>query len=223
MTLSVTNIGDNAPNPGISAYAYIPDQLIADAKLLVTQPLTLASGTLTRGAVLGQKATSSVIPTTGSNTGNGTIGSLSLTTGKFGNYVLTATSATTWTVKDPEGASLTNATTGSAYNNGGIQFTITAGGTAFVAGDSFTLEAVDDVGEFILSVRTASDGSQNPKAILVMDSDASAGPIRAGGYFMGEFNLRAVNYDSSWTLQQLMAALPAGLILKSSVSAADPS
>lgn len=224
MTLEVEDIYDNAPNPGIAAYAYIPDQLIADAKLAVTQPITLSTGNLVRGAVLGRKTTSSVIPTFGAeNHGNGTVSALSVGgTPMYGNFVLTWKSATDVGVVDPEGNVLADATVGDAYTSAEINFTLTAGGTAWQAGDSLVLEAVNDVGEFALCVKTASDGSQVPVAILVMDTNASAGPVRAGAYFSGEFNARAINFDTSWTLQQLMAAVAPPLFLKSSVSAADP-
>jgi hypothetical protein len=47
--------------------------------------------------------------------------------------------------------------------------------------------------------------------------------VQAGGYFMGEFNARAITYDSSWTPEQLTTAMrPYGIFLKGAVSAADP-
>ncbi len=183
MVLIVNTVGDNPQQPMITAETYIPDQLIAGAKNLVTQPIVLAAGSqLPRGTVLGQQTSYSVTATAGTNTGTGTIGSISagstaqldITIGAttYG-YLLTATSATTFTVQSPEeqtpggqttggSTALPNATVGTAYNSGGIAFTITAGGTAFVAGDSFTLNVVDSIGNFIVSVKTASDGSQNP-------------------------------------------------------------
>jgi hypothetical protein len=223
MTLNVGTTGDNPQQPGIWAETYIPDQLIAGNLKLVTQPIVLAAGTLPRGTVLGRQTSSSVIPTAGENTGNGTVVALSAGTGaKEGKYVLTATAATTFTVVDPEGTALPNATVGTAFANSGIDFTISAGGTAFVAGDSFELNVVDSVGNFITCVKTASDGSQTPVAVLADYADASGGPVSTGAYFMGEFNGNAISYDSSWTLEQLAAATPNGLFIKSAVSAADP-
>lgn len=225
MALSVTTYGDNAFAPGITAETYVPDQLIAGNLKLVTQPIVLASGTLKRGAVLGQQTDYSVVSAAGANTGNGTIGSISAVDGvKIGTYTLTATSSTNWTVVDPEGTALANATTGSAYSAGGIKFTITAGGTAFASGDTFTLNVLDSTGNYILSVKNAGDGSQNPTAILVDDADASAGPVTCAGYVMGEFNVNALNYDTSWTHETLTTAMRAyGIFLKNAVIAADPS
>jgi hypothetical protein len=80
----------------------------------------------------------------GGNTGNGTIGTLSLgNTAKPGVYVAKFTTATAYTVTDPTGAVVGTGVTGTAFTglNGvtPIEFTITAGGTAFVAGDSFNI------------------------------------------------------------------------------------
>lgn len=223
MALSVTTIGDNPFQPGISAETYVPDQLIAGGLKLVTQPIVVSAGTLVRGTVLGQVTSYSVLSAAGTNTGNGTIGSVSAGTGaNIGAYVLKATSATNWTVTTPEGASLAAATTGSAYSNSGIAFTITAGGTAFVAGDTFTLTVVDSIGNFIACVKTASDGSQTPVAILADYADASSAPVRTGAYVLGEFNINALTYDASWTPELLTTAMrPYGLYLKTVVSAAD--
>lgn len=55
MTLTATNVGNNPTAPGIAAEIYLPDQLVAGAFPLVTQPITVASGAgvLARGTVLG--------------------------------------------------------------------------------------------------------------------------------------------------------------------------
>jgi hypothetical protein len=225
MTLTVNSIGDNPQQPGIYAETYIPDQLIAGNLKIVSQPIILASGTLQRGAVLGAVSTIDVIAATGTNTGNGTVGTISATTGsKVGAYLLKATSATAFSVTDPEGNALPAAAAGTAYSQQGIAFTITAGGAAFVAGDSFTLTVVDAVGTYKLSVKTASDGSQTPVAILADYADASAGAVTTGAYVMAEVNANALKYDASWDIPSLTAALrPYSIFVKSSVSAADPS
>ncbi|MDN7871273.1 head decoration protein [Burkholderia multivorans] len=226
MTLNVNTIGDNPQQPGIYAETYIPDQLIAGNLKIVSQPIILAAGKLPRGSVLGMVSTLNVIAeAAASNVGNGTIGAISATTGsKQGAYQLTATGANTFTVTDPEGDALPNATVGTAYSQSGIAFTITAGATAFAAGDKFTLTVEDAIGTYKLSVKTASDGSQTPVAILADDADASAGPVTAGAYLMAEVNANALNFDPSWDIPSLTAALRSSAIfVKSSVSAADPS
>jgi len=226
MSLTVSAIGENSQQPGITAETFIPDQLIAGALKLVSQPVNIPSGNLPRGAVIGQQTTSSIVVTPGAtNTGNGTISATSLgATETFGAFTLTAASATKFNVVDPEGNALAQATVGTAYTNAEINFLVTAGGTAFVAGDSFVLTALEATGNFILSVKTATDGSQVPSAILAMPTNATAGPQLSGAYVMGEFNQNAITFDPSWTLPALQAALRStSIFLKSSVSATDPS
>jgi hypothetical protein len=55
MSLTVNSLGDNPQTPGIYAEAYIPDQLIAGRKNIVTDSVTILSGqVLQRGSVLGK-------------------------------------------------------------------------------------------------------------------------------------------------------------------------
>ena len=78
-------------------------------------------------------------------------------------------------------------------------------------------------GNFVLSVKTAADGSQNPIAVLADGADASAGAVLCGVYLTGELNANALTFDASWTAATLKPALrPLGIFLKSVVSAADP-
>lgn len=79
-------------------------------------------------------------------------------------------------------------------------------------------------GNYIVSVRTANDGSQVPLAILADDVDASGGAVQGPIYLQGEFNQTAITFDASWTLAQLKTAMrPYELYLKTVVSATDPS
>ena len=227
MALPVTPVGDNPYVPGVVASAYFPDQLIAGQNNLVTASVVLGAGTLKRGTVLGLQTpyATTTAAKAGGNTGNGGVNNVTfgVSPEEGGPYVLTATSATTFTVVDPEGVALANATVGTPYTSAEINFTISAGGTAFAAGDAFNLTVVGRGGQYIACVKTASDGSQTPLAILVDDADASAGPVRCGVYVAGEFNVRAIIADSSWNATTLTLALrPVGIFLKASVSAADP-
>lgn len=225
MTLSVSTIGDNPQQPGITAETYVPDQLIAGNLKLVSGTGTLASGTLARGTVLGQRAigTATAAAKAGGNTGNGTVSAVTVgANAATGIYALTALSATDFEVVAPNGDRLAELTVGAAYADQ-IGLTITAGGTAFVAGDGFNVTVAAGDGSYVESVKTATDGSQNPVAILADYADASGGAVACGVYLMGEFNQAAITYDASWTLAALTAALrPLSIFLKSSVSAADP-
>jgi hypothetical protein len=211
--------------PFSRAEIYEPDQLIAGALYLVTQPVIISSGVCKRGSVLGQASSYAIEVAAGAgNSGNGTIGTAATgAAAKLGAYQLTAKSATAFGVVDPEGVALADATVGTLYE-GEILFLVSAGSASFVAGDSFAVDVLDAVGTFKLCVKTATDGTETPVAVLLDDVDASAGPVEAGAYFVGEFNARSLIFDASWTLQDMTTALrKSGIFVKSSVSAADPS
>ncbi|MCF6763833.1 head decoration protein [Pseudomonas fragi] len=226
MSLTPTEIHDNPHRPGVQAQVYSPDQLISDARSLVTQPVLLASGDLKRGTVLGQQTENPVQVVSGAvNTGDGVIGSITLGPAiKTGGYQLTATAITKFNVTSPTGDVLGVATVGTPFVHAEITLTITAGGVAFKAADSFTLNVFDAVGTYVECVRTATDGSQFPLAILVDDADATSGPVTAGAYLSGEFNAARLIYGATWSLPALVSAMrPYGLFAKSSISAASPS
>lgn len=76
----------------------------------------------------------------GSNTGNGTIGTVTLGAASVpGAYIVNFESATAFAVENPTGQEIGHGTTGSTFSAGGLSFTVTAGGTAFAAGDSFAI------------------------------------------------------------------------------------
>lgn len=74
-------------------------------------------------------------------TGNGTMGSISVSqaAGVVETWSVVATSATNFTVTGSVSGAKAAATVGTPYTNGIVSFTITAGGAAFVATDSFSL------------------------------------------------------------------------------------
>ena len=77
----------------------------------------------------------------GANTGNGTIGTIiAAETAKLGTYLVLFSSAAAFSVQDPQGDWLKTAgVVGAAFVDGGLSFTVSAGGTAFVAADSLTI------------------------------------------------------------------------------------
>lgn len=79
--------------------------------------------------------------------GNGALGTVTInqTTAAAELWTLVATSATNFTVTGFVSGSKAAATVGTAYNNGTVSFTITAGGTPFVAGDTFTFNVASNV------------------------------------------------------------------------------
>lgn len=79
------------------------------------------------------------------NTGNGTVGTLAAVVPAIpGTYTVKFTAATVFSVFDPNGGEMTGGVTGTAYSDKGLGFTITAGGTAFVAGDGFGIAVVEN-------------------------------------------------------------------------------
>jgi hypothetical protein len=54
MTLTVTPVGENPAVPSVTAQTFIPDQLIAGPKQIVTRNVTLTGGPFVRGSVLGK-------------------------------------------------------------------------------------------------------------------------------------------------------------------------
>ena len=202
--------------------AYIPDRLIAGDKKLVTATGMIAAGAVYyRGSVLGRSTTGTVTGTLATGgTGNGTItGVAAGQTSLPGTYTLTATSATNFTVVDPQGATRAPATVGTPYASNVIGFTINAGSTPFAAGDHFTIVSTAPTGEYLLAVSTATDGSQNPTAILVDNVDTTAGATTAGIYLEGEFNANSLAFGAGFDAANVATALRSvGIQIKYPVS-----
>ncbi len=60
--------------------------------------------------------------------------------------------------------------------------------------------------KYIPCLKTATDGSQVPAAVLAADTDASAGDVSTAAYFEGEFAGEIMTFDPSWTIPTLQAA-----------------
>ena len=56
-------------------------------------------------------------------------------------------------------------------------------------------------------MKTATDGSETPVAILVDNVDASTADQNGGLYLMGEFNQNSIIFDDTWTVAELKTAL----------------
>jgi len=107
-----------------------------------TVTVTMETG-MDVGAVLRRSITSgTAVATADTNTGNPTFGTITVADpAVVGNYRVVFTAATAFNVYNPSGALVVSGATGTAVNikTAGLGFTITAGGTAAVAGDSFTV------------------------------------------------------------------------------------
>ena len=60
--------------------------------------------------------------------------------------------------------------------------------------------------KYIVSIATASDGSQVPACVTACDIDPSAGDVPGPAYFQGEFAAEKMSFDASWTAATLEAA-----------------
>jgi len=131
------------------------------------------SFTLTTTATPGNP---SIASAAGTNTGNGTIGSLSVQgyAAKAGVYSVEFDDATHFVVSDPTGAEVGHGTTGVAFKAGGLSFTITAGGTAFVPGDSFAVTVAAGSSKYKPFDPANVDGSQIPAGVLFASKDVTS-------------------------------------------------
>ncbi|QZN97350.1 head decoration protein [Symbiopectobacterium purcellii] len=99
-----------------------------------------------------------------------------------------------------------------------ITDTVTVTGGAFKRGT--VLGMVTESGKYTACVKTATDGSETPVAILVDNVDASTTDQAGGVYLMGEFNQNRIITDDSWTLASMKSALrPLAIFLKDSIQA----
>lgn len=104
--------------------------------------LLAGAGICVAGLVLAASLTAGVAVAAplGANTGNGAFGAIVAgAAAKPGVYAVEFDDATHFIVNDPTGIEVGHGTVGQAFAGGGLGFTITAGGTAFAASDSFTI------------------------------------------------------------------------------------
>ena len=155
-----------------------------EENLYSRQKVTIAGGigtarALTSGMVLGRTNTgAATVVATAGNTGNGTIGTVTVSGAKVGAYRLTcmavAVNAGKFSVEDPEGKQVGVATVAVAFTGGGLTFTIADGATDFVAGDSFTINVADGF-KYVQFDDTATNGAQNAAGILLGSGTAPVG------------------------------------------------
>lgn len=147
--------------------SFQPDNLLGGDKPLITESVLLASGDLSRGAVLGRMRVS--VPTTGviAGTGNGTC---TVVTGgsktKKGNYVATCitteTHGGTFQVVNPDGdiIGVVKITAGAGgtgvFSSSEINFTLTDGATDFALADTATIAVTDGVPSTVAVVGTGN-------------------------------------------------------------------
>ncbi|NTZ48393.1 head decoration protein [Lelliottia aquatilis] len=82
------------------------------------------------------------------------------------------------------------------------------------------LGQITATGVYVLSVQTATDGSEVPSAVLVDNVTPGGATVRGGIYELGIFNQNRITFDSSWTIPALKTALrPFSIFLRDSLQA----
>lgn len=114
-------------------------------------------------------------------TGNPTSGAITVgAAAKAGIYVITFTAATKFTVEDPDGVTVGTGTVGTAFNKGGLNFTLTAGGTAAVDGDTAKITVQPGSGKYIPYAAAGASGPAD--AVLYNHLPAATGDVKAVGF-----------------------------------------
>lgn len=157
--------------------------------------------------------TTSVVPGAG-NTGDGTLAMADpavSSKAKNGTYRVTATGATSFSVEDPNGVNIGTATAGSAFNKE-IKFTITAGGTAFVAGDVIEIVVgVETPGDYhaVAYDPNGSDGSEKASAIAIYPAKTGEDEtVAIAAIFRdAEVNTNCIAWPEGITVEKKAAAI----------------
>lgn len=126
----------------------------------------------------GDAATTGTAAAVAGNTGNPTFSAITVgAAGLPGVYNLQFTGATTFEVEGPDGKSIGTGKTGTAFNKGGLGFTVTAGGTAAVTGDAWTITVASGTGKWI--PYTANGAAGPAMGVLYNYLPAATGDAKA--------------------------------------------
>lgn len=151
--------------------------------------IAAGSGILMAGTLIALiTAANALTPTADAgNTGNGTVGSVTVTSAAItGDYQLTITEAGTnggkFDLADPTGARVGTGTVGQPFTGGGLTFTLSDGSTDFAVGDGFTLAVLANLGEYTgYDEAGTDDGRRTASGILFASVDATVNDVHAVG------------------------------------------
>lgn len=138
---------------------------------IVSASQTVSSTTVT--------ATAASAAAFAANTGNGTMGTITVSAGaKAGAYTLTinepGTNVGAFTVVDPDGIFVGTGNVAAAFSAGGLAFTLADGTTDFVAGDGFTITVAAGDGKYKAYDDGHTDGTEVACAVLLQAVDATS-------------------------------------------------
>jgi len=139
----------------------------------------ISGADLLAGTVLGKITKGSAAAVAGTNTGNGTMGSITVGAAAVaGVYTLRVTAiasnAGSFQVTDPDGDVVGVGTVAVAFTSNGLAFTLADGSTDFAVGDTFAITVAAGSGKYNAYDPTATNGLEDATAILYADTDASA-------------------------------------------------
>lgn len=141
--------------------------------------VTQAGTAVKSGALLAQvDAGAGTYAVDAGSTGNPTAGTVVIGAAAIpGVYTITFTAATKFDVEDPNGVKIGSGTLGTAFSKAGLGVTLTAGGTAAVAGDRATITVAAGSGKYVPYTANAAAG---PAAALLYQSlPAATGDVKA--------------------------------------------
>ncbi|MCY1275109.1 Bacteriophage lambda head decoration protein D [compost metagenome] len=149
--------------------------------------IAAGSGILKAGTLIAllTAANAAVATADAGNTGNGTMGSITVaSTAITGTYVLTITEAGAnagkFLLEDPLGGEVGSGTVGVAFSAGGLSFTLADGSTDFAVDDVFTIAVNANLGEWTAyDDDGANDGRRAASGILWAPIDATTNDVKA--------------------------------------------
>ena len=180
-TLTVTAVGSGALTVGQTLSG---SGVTAGTKITALGTGTGGTGTYTVDT--SQTAASTTITATAAaatawstNTGNGAMGAITVSTGiKVGTYRLTivepGTNVGTFLVFDPAGLIVGKGAVASAFSAGGLAFTLSDGSTDFVSGDGFDIEIGAGDGTYVAYDDDNTDGTDVAAGVLFADCNATS-------------------------------------------------
>lgn len=157
------------------------DAVLYEDEPLSRESITIPNGTaaFTAGMVLGRTLVSGSATAVayGTNSGAGAMGTITVgASAKIGTYYLTVVEPGSgvgdFIVTDPEGIVIGKGAVASAFNQGGLSFTLADGTPDFAAGDGFAIVVTGTV-KYVPYDDGNSDGSNVARAVALYDCDAS--------------------------------------------------
>jgi hypothetical protein len=189
----------------MSSVTYTQDNLEVCPDRL--KEVTVKSGTaLSRGDLVKLTGLFSIAPAVaGTNTGNGTVGTISvLDNASVGSYKIVMLTNTDFAVYTPTGERLVDGVKAVAYAGSQIVFTVNSGTVAFVAGDSFTMAVTKATNPVVELFTTGSA----PYSVMFDTIDATSGAKTGRAYREAELLASEVNFNTG-TLAEVRDALDA--------------